>query len=43
MSESRSRVLEWTLLAIVAWTTLTNLALALVGAGLAGWMFFSRF
>ena len=28
---------------IVAWTTLTNLALALVGAGLAGWMFFSRF
>jgi hypothetical protein len=43
MFNSRSRVLDWIAVAIIAWATLTNLALALLLAGLVGWMSFSSF
>jgi hypothetical protein len=43
MLNSRSRVVDWLAVAIIAWATLTNLALALLLAGIVGWMSFSRF
>jgi hypothetical protein len=43
MFNSRSRVLDWLVLAIITWATLTHLALALVWMGLVGWMSLSRF
>jgi hypothetical protein len=43
MSESRFRVLEWVLLAIIAWVTLANFALTLMWVGFVAWTLFSRF